>query len=181
MTKVEITTKTKDGRQVNEVEIEKMNVFQMMKVANGVSSIVDFINANDKVGQIFKKYNQAVSEVREQYKEEYEEQKKQKIKEEDMELTDVNVASMMKTVEYARQELLSALSELLSDMPDTVMEILANATGIKKETLGRQDFDTFMDVLDAAVEVNDLQALMNRIKKSKNSFNQITKMFQSKE
>lgn len=179
MTKVTVTEKLKDGAKTTDVEIEKMDMYQMLKVSKDISKVVNFINANDKVGKIMKHYNQAKDDVNKLYQEQYNEQKKQKIAEKDMQLVNVNETAFVKALEYGRVELLDGLSEMLVELPSTVFDILATASGISKEILEKQNFDTFMDVVDATVEVNDLQAIVNRIKKSKDTFSQVTSLFKA--
>lgn len=59
-----------------------------------------------------------------------------------------------------------AFKELAVSLPDQFIELMSLLSGIKREVLGKQDLFDVLDVFDAIVEVNDLNALFERLKKS---------------
>lgn len=174
---VKLIEKTKDGEKSRNVEIEKMNVFQTAKVAKGVSEAIKFVNQSDKLQNVFKQFNTVRAEVVKDAEAYYAEQKKNKVKESEIEEYDVGTETLRRTGALVWNDLLGVVSDLLYEIPDTIVDIVANASHIDKELLGKQDLETFLDVFDQAVEANDIEALVTRIKKLGNTFKKVAPMF----
>lgn len=64
------------------------------------------------------------------------------------------------------QSVLTSFHVLLRVLPEQAAELLSAMTRIDKELLLDQEYDTVLDVLDATVEVNDLEELVVRGKQS---------------
>jgi hypothetical protein len=59
-----------------------------------------------------------------------------------------------------------AFKELAVNVPDKFIELVSVLSEIKREDLDKQDLIDVFDIVDAVFEVNDIEALINRIKKS---------------
>lgn len=66
------------------------------------------------------------------------------------------------------QGIAGAIPLLLVHLPKQAKELVYVVTGVDRDLLGQQDFDTVLDVYDAMLEVNNVEKLYNRIKKSSN-------------
>ena len=177
MANVKIATKTKEGTNIKDVEITKMDVIQTIHVAKGVSKVTKFINKNDKLQNVFKTFNEVRQEVAKDAENYYAEQKKAKVKPEDVVEYDVGAEALTRTGALVWNDLLSVLSDVLDEILEIIAEILSHASGIKLDVIKQQELETFLDVFDAVVEVNDIDALTKRIKKSGNTFKKVTPMF----
>lgn len=177
MANVKIATKTKEGTNIKDVEITKMDVIQTIHVAKGVSKLTRFVNESDKLQNVFKTFNKVRREVSVDAENYYAEQKKAKVKPEDVVEYEQGAEALTRTGALVWNDLLSVVSDLLDDVPEIIVEILSHASGIKLDVLKQQDAETFLDVFDAVVEVNDIEALTKRIKKSGNTFKKVTPMF----
>lgn len=176
---VKIVKQTRDGENTKNVEIKKMNLSQTTKVSKGVADVIRFINTNDRLQNVFKVFNEVREEEKQKAIAYYKEQKQKKKKEEEIEEHDIGAESFARTGALVWNDLLAVLSDLLSEIPETIVQIVADASGIAKEDLDEQSLETFLDVVDAIVENNDVPALIERIKKSKGTFSKITTMFKT--
>lgn len=61
---------------------------------------------------------------------------------------------------------MGAFNFLAVKLPDRLMEILAVLSGIEQRIIENQKMAKVMDVYDAIIEANDIEALVNRLKKS---------------
>lgn len=179
MTNVEIVKKTNNGKNIENVEIEKMDVLQTMQVAKGVSELVKLVNSNEKLQNVFKTFNTVRQEVAKEAEEYYAEQKKKGVKVSDIAEYDVGAESLARTGSLVWSDLVDVVGDLLYEAPETLVSLIANASDIKYDTLKKQDPEVLLDVFDAVVEINDIEKLVNRIKKSKNPFNKVTTMFKA--
>lgn len=179
MTNVEIIKKTNNGKNIENTEIEKMDTLQTIQVAKGISELVKIVNSNDKLQNVFKTFSKVRKEVAVDAERYYSEQKEKGVKPADVEEYPIGEEAMARTGALVWSDLVEVASELLYDAPEKVVELLANASGIKYDVLKKQELETTIDVFDAVVEVNDIQALVNRLKKSKGTFSQITAMFKT--
>lgn len=177
MAKVEIVKKTKNGKNIENVEIEKMDTLQTIQVAKGISELVKVVNGNDKLQNVFKTFNQVRSDVAKEAEQYYAEQKKKGVKPEEVQEYPVGEEAMTRTGAIVWSDLVDVASELLYDAPEKVVSLLANASAIEYDDLKKQELETTIDVFDAVVDANDLQALVNRIKKSKGTLDKIKVVF----
>lgn len=177
MTSVEIVKKTKNGKNIENFEIEKMDTLQTIQVAKGISELVKVVNSNDKLQNVFKTFNNVRSEVAKEAEQYYAEQKKKGVKPEQVQEYPVGEEAMTRTGAIVWSDLVDVASELLYDAPEKVVSLLANASGIEYDVLKKQELETTIDVFDAVVEANDLQALVNRLKKSKGTLDKLKVVF----
>lgn len=177
MTTVKIERRTDKGVNIENTEIEKMSFKQMINVAKGVSRIVRFINDNEKLQNVFKQFNSVREEVKQEAIEYYKAEKKKGKKEENIEEYDIGTEAITRTGTRVWNDLLSILADLLDEIPEVIAEILSDASGISKKDIDNQDPIVVMDILDALVEVNDFNKIVERIKKSKDTFQKIKPAF----
>lgn len=158
---VEIITETKEGKNVKSVDIKKMNVLQTSKVAKGISEVIKFINKNDKLQNAIKTFSNERQEVLKEAEEYYKANKNKK----EVPEYDVGGQTLSRAGGKVWNDILGVLSDLLYEIPETVVSIVSNASGIDKDVLGQQDLETFIDVVEETVQVNDIEKLTGRVKK----------------
>jgi len=59
-----------------------------------------------------------------------------------------------------------AMDVLLMELPDKALELLAILSGIEHDTLMEQKAEDVFDIYDAVIQVNDIEKLIKRAKKS---------------
>lgn len=174
---VKLIEKTKDGENTRNVEIEKMNGLQVLRVAKGISDIVKFVNQNDKLQNASKTFISIREEELKNAEAYYEEARKGNKKVANIETYDVGGIALKRTGIAIWNDILGMVGDLLGEMPEKIYEILSNASGIKYEELAAQEIEVILDVFEQTVEVNDLEALKARIKKLNKPFNQVKALF----
>lgn len=174
---VKLTEKTKDGDKSRNVEIQKMNGLQVLRVAKGISDIVKFVNQNDKLQNASKTFISIREEELKNAEAYYEEARKGNKKVANIETYDVGGIALKRTGIAIWNDILGMVGDLLGEMPEKIYEILSNASGIKYEELSAQEIEVILDVFEQTVEVNDLEALKARIKKLNKPFNQVKALF----
>lgn len=174
---VKLIEKTKDGEKSRNVEIEKMNGLQVLRVAKGISDIVKFVNQNDKLQNASKTFINIREEELKNAEAYYEEARKGNKKVANIETYDVGGIALKRTGIAIWNDILGMVGDLLGEMPEKIYEILSNASGIKYEELAAQEIEVILDVFEQTIEVNDLEALKARIKKLNKPFNQVKSLF----
>jgi LytS/YehU family sensor histidine kinase len=61
---------------------------------------------------------------------------------------------------------IEAFKELAVTIPEKFVKLVSVLSGVEREVLERQDLFDVLDIFDAIIEVNDLDALFTRLKKS---------------
>ena len=174
---VKLIEKTKDGEKSRNVEIEKMNGLQVLRVAKGISDIVKFVNQNDKLQNASKTFISIREEELKNAEAYYEEARKGNKKVANIETYDVGGIALKRTGIAIWNDILGMVGDLLGEMPEKIYEILSNASGIKYEELAAQEIEVILDVFEQTIEVNDLEALKARIKKLNKPLNQVKSLF----
>lgn len=174
---VKLIEKTKDGEKSRNVEIEKMNGLQVLRVAKGISDIVKFVNQNDKLQNASKTFISIREEELKNAEAYYEEARKGNKKVANIETYDVGGIALKRTGIAIWNDILGMVGDLLGEMPEKIYEILSNASGIRYEELAAQEIEVILDVFEQTIEVNDLEALKARIKKLNKPFNQVKALF----
>lgn len=64
------------------------------------------------------------------------------------------------------QKLIGAMDVLLTEVPDKAFELLAILSDIDHDVFMQQKVDEVFDIYDAIIQVNDIDKLINRAKKS---------------
>lgn len=174
---VKLVQKTKDGENTRNVEIEKMNGLQVLRVAKGISDIVKFVNQNDKLQNASKTFINIREEELKNAEAYYEEAKKNNKKATNIETYDVGGIALKRTGVAIWNDILGMVGDLLGEIPEKIYEILSNASGIKYEELASQEIEVILDVFEQTIEVNDLESLKARIKKLNKPLNQVKSLF----
>lgn len=174
---VKLIEKTKEGEKSRNVEIEKMNGLQVLRVAKGISDIVKFVNQNDKLQNASKTFISIREEELKNAEAYYEEARKGNKKVANIETYDVGGIALKRTGIAIWNDILGMVGDLLGEMPEKIYEILSNASGIKYEELAAQEIEVILDVFEQTIEVNDLEALKARIKKLNKPLNQVKSLF----
>ncbi|AUO14800.1 hypothetical protein [Priestia megaterium] len=122
-------------------EIEKLNFFKFIDVTKLINEIMKIAKDDEELITVAKTMfiGQAPSD-------------EEKTKEE-------------RDLEFAGK-LTSSFETLAYKLPDKAFELLAILSDIEKPVLGKQDFFTVMDVYEAVIAENDIQKLVDRVKKS---------------
>ena len=174
---VKLIEKTKDGEKSRNVEIEKMNGLQVLRVAKGISDIVKFVNQNDKLQNASKTFINIREEELKNAEAYYEEARKGNKKVANIETYDVGGIALKRTGIAIWNDILGMVGDLLGEIPEKIYEILSNASGIKYEELASQEIEVILDVFEQTIEVNDLESLKARIKKLNKPLNQVKSLF----
>lgn len=174
---IELITQTNEGKVTKSHEIQEMNIKQVAKVAKGVSKIVNFINKNDKLQNAIKTFTETRAEVIKEAQAYYEEFKDEK----DVPEYDVGGVTLQRASGYVWNDILGVLSDLLYEIPETVIEVVAEASDINPKLLEAQDIETFIDVIDETIQVNDIEKLIGRVKKLGNSLKPMFKLNKQQE
>lgn len=174
---VKLIEKTKDGEKSRNVEIEKMNGLQVLRVAKGISDIVKFVNQNDKLQNASKTFINIREEELKNAEAYYEEARKGNKKVANIETYDVGGIALKRTGVAIWNDILGMVGDLLGEIPEKIYEILSNASGIKYEELASQEIEVILDVFEQTIEVNDLESLKARIKKLNKPLNQVKSLF----
>lgn len=174
---VKLIEKTKDGEKSRNVEIEKMNGLQVLRVAKGISDIVKFVNQNDKLQNASKTFISIREEELKNAEAYYEEARKGNKKVANIDTYDVGGIALKRTGVAIWNDILGMVGDLLGEIPEKIYEILSNASGIKYEELASQEIEVILDVFEQTIEVNDLESLKARIKKLNKPLNQVKSLF----
>ena len=179
MAQVEI--KTYEGnKQVTETqEIKEMGLKQIKGVAKEINKLVKDVNTNDHLknalDSFFKKRNEIVEENKRLYQEALEKGLDNYYQTNESEAFKQVGAQFFKDV-------LGSFELVLENAPESLQNLISIASGIQYEKLGEQNIYTFLDVVDAVVEVNDIPKLIERLKKSKDAYSTVIKaIFPKKE
>jgi len=136
MTKVLLKTKKEGVTETIPFEIEKLGLLNFAKAMKALNEIVDVLAKNPALAELF----------------------------EDIFLSEGD------SDEGSDRKFLNALVQsaetLLVHLPDQAINLLAVFSGIKREVLEQQAVEDIFDVYDAILEVNDIERLSERAKKS---------------
>lgn len=61
--------------------------------------------------------------------------------------------------------IMDAVGFLLEEVPDRLTEMVAIMSGINRFTVEHQDMETYFDLIEAVLEVNDIERIVERVKK----------------
>lgn len=83
---------------------------------------------------------------------------------------DFNVFSVMDAVGF-----------LLEEVPDRLTEIVSIMSGINRFIVEHQDMETYFDLIEAVLEVNDIERIVERVKKISTQMGKAFNFLQAKE
>lgn len=170
----QVTLKTIEGnKEVSETfEIKPMNVFQVMRLSKEINNLLSDIKGNEHLKNALNNYFETSAANKEK--------NNAAIKKAQAEGRDVLAAEIYSTRDTISQvggdfinDILGSLEILLSDAPETLTELISTASNIQGDVLKAQDLYVFLDVFDAVVEVNDINKLVERLKKSSSSLKKV--------
>lgn len=141
--KVNLKIKEENTIRTEQHEIDEINILQMTRAIKVVKDIFDVVRKDEHL--------QAVLE--EIFFEAQQEEGKGKSAEE------------VFTQSFATN-LVGAIDVLLMEVPEKVFELMSVLSGIEHETFIQQKPEEVFDIYDAILEVNDIEKLVNRAKKS---------------
>ncbi|WP_204243476.1 hypothetical protein [Mammaliicoccus sciuri] len=175
MAQVEIKTYEGNKLVTENVEIKEMNILQIKRVSRELNKLVKDINTNDHlksaVDTFFAKRNEINEENRRFYEEALEKAKSDDDK--------VNVFQYDGSEAFKRagaqffKDVLGSFEIVLENAPDSLQNLISQASNINADVIGQQNVYTFLDIIDAVIEVNDIPKLIERLKKSKDSFSMV--------
>lgn len=181
MVQVTLTT-FENNKEVNEtINIKQMNAFQIKKLAKEINGLLKDINGNDHFRNALNNFFDKSAENKELNKEII-----RKAQKEGKDVLEEQIYSTRDTIEQVGgqfvTDIMGSMEILLSDAPETATELLSIAANIDSQLLDAQNAYTFLDVFDAVVEVNDLEKLKERLKKSQASLKKVmTALFPNSE
>lgn len=175
MAQVEIKTYEGNKLVTENVEIKEMNILQIKRVSRELNKLVKDINTNDHlksaIDTFFAKRNEINEENRRLYEEALEKAKSDDDK--------VNVFQYDGSEAFKRagaqffKDVLGSFEIVLENAPDSLQNLISQASNINADVIGQQNVYTFLDIIDAVIEVNDIPKLIERLKKSKDSFSMV--------
>lgn len=175
MAQVEIKTYEGNKLVTENVEIKEMNILQIKRVSRELNKLVKDINTNDHlksaVDTFFAKRNEINEENRRLCEEALEKAKSDDDK--------VNVFQYDGSEAFKRagaqffKDVLGSFEIVLENAPDSLQNLISQASNINADVIGQQNVYTFLDIIDAVIEVNDIPKLIERLKKSKDSFSMV--------
>ncbi len=142
---MKINLKIKDGNttQTEQYEIEEINILQMTRAIKVVKNVLDIVRKDEHLQsvleEIFSEANQEDGEEKS--------------------------AEEFFTQDFAGN-IVGALDVLLMEVPEKIFELMSVLSGIDYEVFMQQKPDEVFDIYDAILEVNDIEKLVKRAKKS---------------
>lgn len=142
---MKVNLKIRDGNtvQTEQYEIEEINIMQMTKGIKVIKDIFDVVRKDEHLKAV----------LEEIFFESQTEEDEEKSAEEMFTKNFVNNA-------------IGAIDVLLMEVPEKVFELMSVLSGIEHETFVQQKPEEVFDIYDAILEVNDIEKLVNRAKKS---------------
>lgn len=128
-------------------EIEKMKIYQFTALLTAVKDVLVTLNKEGTLGEFLETA--------------FADQKG---------LANIDEAAVEDMMKKADNEFLikavGAFQNLVVDLPEQAINIISILSGVEKATLEQQDFEDLLDIYDAILEVNDVERLISRLKKS---------------
>ncbi|CAG7913326.1 hypothetical protein SSCS72_01122 [Mammaliicoccus sciuri] len=175
MAQVEIKTYEGNKLVTENVEIKEMNILQIKRVSKELNNLVKEINTNDHLKSALDTFFAKRNEINEENRRLYEEAV-EKAKDGD---DKVNVFQYDGSEALKRagaqffKDVLGSFEILLENAPDSLHNLISLSSNIKADVIGQQNIYTFLDIIDAIIEVNDIPKLIERLKKSRDSFSTV--------
>ncbi len=175
MAQVEIKTYEGNKLVTENVEIKEMNILQIKRVSRELNKLVKDINTNDHLKSAVDTFFAKRNEINEQNRRLYEEALEKAKSDDDK----VNVFQYDGSEAFKRagaqffKDVLGSFEIVLENAPDSLQNLISQASNINADVIGQQNVYTFLDIIDAVIEVNDIPKLIERLKKSKDSFSMV--------
>jgi hypothetical protein len=154
MTKVTLTAEEKQGDKLvvttEDFEIRKIKLKQFTQTLSHVKDIMKALGEDDNLKSLI---TQATGGGPELYDAEG--------------MTEAQVEELMKKADTDFiLKAIGAFEQVAVILPDHAIALLATLSGIDKAKLEEQDLEVVLDIMDAVLVVNDIEALIQRVKKS---------------
>ncbi|WP_339233805.1 hypothetical protein [Oceanobacillus sp. FSL W7-1281] len=135
---MKVNLKIKEGNtvQTEQHEVEQLNLIQFQRSLKTIKEIVDLAQNDESLRDLMQEISSDANQ--------------------DTEITP----------EFLISRLSGAFEIVLINIPDKAFELLATLSGVEKETLMAQPAEDAFDIYDAVIQVNDIERLWNRAKKS---------------
>lgn len=175
MAQVEIKTYEGNKLVTENVEIKEMNILQIKRVSRELNKLVKDINTNDHLKSALDTFFAKRNEINEENRRLYEEALEKAKSDDDK----VNVFQYDGSEAFKRagaqffKDVLGSFEIVLENAPDSLQNLISQASNINADVIGQQNVYTFLDIIDAVIEVNDIPKLIERLKKSKDSFSMV--------
>lgn len=175
MAQVEIKTYEGNKLVTEKVEIKEMNIFQIKRVSKELNKLVKDINTNDHLKSALDTFFAKRNEINEENRRLYEEA----IENAKGDIDKVSVFQYDSSEAFKRagaqffKDVLGSFEIVLENAPDSLQNLISQASNINADVIGQQNVYTFLDIIDAVIEVNDIPKLIERLKKSKDSFSMV--------
>lgn len=75
-----------------------------------------------------------------------------------------DIEDLIRNEDFNIFDVLDALGFLIEKVPERTIELTSVASGIDSAYLEHQDMDTFFEIIEAVVEVNDIEKIVKRVK-----------------
>lgn len=146
MTKVNINLFDQD-KQGNLHETDQSKAIEIKPVRPGqLGAIAKVINSIQKDLQDNKEFQATVTNLFGQYTEGF------------------DIEDLIRNEDFNIFDVLDALGFLIEKVPERTIELTSVASGIDSAYLEHQDMDTFFEIIEAVVEVNDIEKIVKRVK-----------------
>lgn len=146
MTKVNIQLFDQD-KQGNLHETDQSKAVEIKAIRPGqLGAIAKVVNGIQKDLQDNKEFQDTVIKLFGQYTEGF------------------DIEDLIRSEDFNIFDVLSAFGFLVEKVPERTIELTSVASGIDSAYLEVQDMDTFFEVIEAIVEVNDIEKIIKRVK-----------------
>ncbi|MDG0818779.1 hypothetical protein M4L90_02605 [Staphylococcus equorum] len=146
MTKVNIQLFDQD-KQGNLHETDQSKAVEIKAIRPGqLGAIAKVVNGIQKDLQDNKEFQDTVIKLFGQYTEGF------------------DIEDLIRSEDFNIFDVLSAFGFLVEKVPERTIELTSVASGIDSAYLEVQDMDTFFEVIEAIVEVNDIEKIVKRVK-----------------
>lgn len=147
--KVNLKIKEDNKTETFQHEIEEMNLIQVTRAIKTIRDVIKLAQDDENLKELLKE----VFDETEEGQENVEEAEGQEDAEEEF---GKDIA----------QKLFGALDILLVEVPEKAFELLAIMANIEHKVFMQQKPEDVFDIYDAVIQVNDIEKLINRAKKS---------------
>lgn len=138
--KVNLKVKNGETTETQQHEIEEVNIIQVTSAIKIIKEILESARDNENIEQILDDlFNEAQENL-------------------DMEAAEFGMRMLRKA--------LGALDTLFVEVPEKTIELLSVLSGIEYDILIQQKAVDAFDIYDSVIEVNDMEKLIKRAKKS---------------
>ncbi len=139
---MKVTLKIKEDNKVETIqhEVEELNILQVTRAIKTIKDIFSLAQRDENLQAL-------LTEVFEEAQEETEQEAS---------LSGQNIG----------KHLIGAMDVLLVEVPDKAFELLSILSNIDYDTFMQQKAEDVFDIYDAVIQVNDIEKLVNRAKKS---------------